>query len=122
MTKGWVVDQTKVKWDTPVPPPIIGATDVEMGDPRVPKTARRLSVRAEKAGLKVRITFARGTYQTKTTRRIVDSVAVRMRGPHTSGVGIWMDGTFDSGVIISPSRMSKVGVTDLNGWVDDHAE
>jgi hypothetical protein len=94
------------------PEPEVWARPATAGE--MPRNAIALRHVAELTGWRVDVTYARGTYATRSTARVVDSIAVRMRKPGKPRlVGLWHDGKFHAGL----AGAARVNLSTLRGWV-----
>lgn len=101
-----------------VPPPEVPAILVDGADQRVPKNAAKLHRDALARGIQSDVTYARGTFATRSTMKVVDSIAVRMYGWRGIAVGIWRDGSFKDGFVLCTHGIRPVSAGQLRGWVD----
>jgi hypothetical protein len=93
------------------PEPEVWARPATAGE--MPRNAIALRHVAELTGWRVDVTYARGTYATRSTARVVDSLAVRMRRGDVRLVGIWHDGKFHTGL----AGAMRVNLSVLRDWV-----
>jgi hypothetical protein len=93
------------------PEPEVWARPARLAE--IPKTARTLMALGTLHGWRVETTYARGTYATRSTARVVDSIAVRMRRGNMRLIGIWHDGKFGAGL----AGAARVNLSTLRGWV-----
>lgn len=109
---------TAPTWEpTVTPAPIIVATLLDLDDERIPKTARAMAKKLM-AFAKVDITFARGTYQTSSTQRIVESVALRVTKGDARLAVIYIDARFHSALVYSSSGIRKINSIQLREWMN----
>jgi hypothetical protein len=85
-----------------------------------PAKARTLINLAERIGWRARATFARGTYATSTTHKVVDSYALRLQRDARCAVGIWHDNHFHLAFWWSDLVHPRTGnLRELRDWLVD---
>jgi hypothetical protein len=94
-----------------IPEPEVWARPAKRSE--VPRTALTLIAFAKLHNWHVEVTYARGTYATRATARVVDSIAVRMRRGNMRLIGIWHDGKFHTGL----AGAMRVNLATLRDWV-----
>ena len=94
-----------------IPPPEVWSRPARLAE--IPKTARTLMAFGTLHGWRVETTYARGTYATRSTMRVVDSIAVRMRRGDARLVGVWHDRKFAVGL----AGAMRVNLSTLRAWV-----
>jgi len=96
----------------------------------IPRSVALLKERAEKAGWRAWVTYARGTLTKDThgvrNRRVVDSIAIRLRHPDGRGaVAIYHDGkaeygfTWNVNALTLPRRRKVTEVQQFVLWGND---
>lgn len=101
-----------VRGDRPFPPPEPWPEPEVTARPatltEIPSSAADIAAKAYRAGWSVEVTYARGTVPyNKTDRRVVDSVAVRMRYRALNAVGVWENRKFAGAWIWSIIELPK---------------
>lgn len=78
-------------------------------DDEVPRGARTVVRLAEGAGWTVAATYTRGTKPGRT-RKVVDSIALRLRRGDVRAWAVWLDGKFDQAQVL-PSGGAPISTT-----------
>jgi hypothetical protein len=107
-TRRWQGDEPALE---SFPEPEVWARPARLAE--IPKTARTLMALGTLHGWRVETTYARGTYATRSTARVVDSIAVRMRRGNLRLIGIWHDRKFHTGL----AGAMRVNLATLRDWV-----
>lgn len=97
--------------------PVVAMRDARPDE--IPPTARKLRDLAEANGWTVRATYCRGTYSTRASSRVVDSLALRMQRGKERAVAVWNDRRFDAACAWDDLYWPRpLNVTELRALVE----